>query len=173
MAQEALEQLGKEAGIKAEPGEEKTRTVKRENVKTMSKEKLQKELGASRKQGDKLTARVLKLEGAGHAEQMPTLPPELWGAFPAMIYDYLSMRFGPHWKLSDREVILYGSHIAAVANRYLPDYAGKHPELLMLTICVLSTTFPRVMITVKGRIAPVPSKPEKEKKEKPVKKNAK
>lgn len=157
MAEEELKTAGEDLGIKPEarPGE-KGRPVGAKglmpNLKTMSAKDLRSEAGRSRKKIKELETRF---EEVGKAEQdakdAAIMPPEMWGVFPAMIYDYLSGKYGEHWKLNETEVKLYGENLERVANRYLPDFAGNHPELTGLALVAVSTTLPRALETLSLR----------------------
>ncbi|MBA7603119.1 hypothetical protein ES703_10223 [subsurface metagenome] len=154
MAEETLQTVGEGLGIKPEarPGE-KGRPIGAKglmpNLKTMAKKDLMAEAGKSRKKIKELEARFEEIGKAeAEAKDAAIMPPEMWGVFPAMIYDYLSGKYGEHWKLNETEVKLYGENLERVANRYLPDFAGNHPELTGLALVAVSTTLPRALETL-------------------------
>lgn len=154
MAEEALKTVGEDLGVKPEarPGE-KGRPVGAKglmpNLKTMSKKDLAAEAGKSRKKIRELEARFEEIgKVEQEAKEAAIMPPEMWGVFPAMIYDYLAGKYGDHWKLNETEVKLYGENLERVANRYLPDFAGNHPELTGLILVAVSTTLPRALETL-------------------------
>ncbi|MBA7495762.1 hypothetical protein ES702_06351 [subsurface metagenome] len=154
MAEEALRDAGEGLGFKpeAKPGE-KGRPIGAKglmpNLKTMSVKDLRSEAGRSRKKVKELEARFEEIGKAeAEAKDAAVMPPEMWGVFPAMIYDYLSGKYGEHWKLNETEVKLYGENLERVANRYLPDFAGNHPELTGLALVAVSTTLPRALQTL-------------------------
>jgi len=159
MAEEKLQSIGEDLGIRPEArAGERGRPVGAKglmpNLKTMSVKDLRAEAGRSRKKIRELEARF---EEIGKVEQeakdTAMLPPEMWGVFPAMIYDYLAGKYGDHWKLNETEVKLYGENLERVANRYLPDFAGNHPELTGLALVAVSTTLPRALQTLSIRKA--------------------
>jgi hypothetical protein len=154
MAEEALRDAGEGLGFRPEsrPGE-KGRPVGAKglmpNLKTMSAKDLRSEAGKSRK---KIKELEVGLEQSGKAGQetpeTAIMPPEMWGVFPLMIYDYMAGKYGDHWKLNETEAKLYGENLERVANRYLPAFAGNHPELTGLVLVAVSTTLPRALQTL-------------------------
>ena len=119
-------------------------------LKTMSKPDLMRELGASRKKIKEFEGKLADFTKGGTPKE-DQIPPEMWAVFPALVYDYMATRFGPHWKLNEEEVLLYGQNIGKVADRYLGTVAGENPELFSLAIVAVSVTVPRVIITFKQR----------------------
>lgn len=159
MTKTKLEDVGKDLGLDSESkdqpkgpgGRPLGEDIGQPNLKKMTKEALKREAGKLRKENkdlnDKLSAATSQLQP--EAEQ---IPPELWGAIPAMTYDYLAMRFGDHWRLQEPEMILYGKSIARVADRYLGEVAGDKPELVGLIITATIITLPRAFLTVRDKL---------------------
>lgn len=114
----------------------------------MSKEALKKEAGQTRKMITQLEADLAALKAEKEVKKAEEIPAEMWAVFPSVIYDYLSLRFGDHWKLTEVEVKMYGESISRVANRYLGEIAGEHPEIVGLVIVVVSTSLPRAIKTI-------------------------
>jgi len=114
----------------------------------MSKEALKKEAGQNRKLILELETELAGIKAEKEIKKPEEVPAEMWAVFPSVIYDYLSFRFGDHWKLTEVEVKMYGESISRVANRYLGEVAGEHPEVVGLVIVVISTSLPRVIKTI-------------------------
>ena len=119
-------------------------------IKTMTKADLMREEGASRKKLKEFEDKLVEFSKAGEPAK-DQIPPEMWAVFPALIYDYMATRFGPHWKLNEEEMLLYGQNLQKVADRYLGTVAGDNPELFGLAIVAVSVTVPRVIVTFKQR----------------------
>jgi len=160
MTEEALKAAGESIGIKPEANQEPG-TGRRlrsrgplPNLKHMSKKDLIAEAGKSRKRVKELEAQTqAQTQGGQGVEELAVMPPEMWGVFPAMLYEYMASRYGEHWRLNETEVKLYGENLERVANRYLGEVAGDNPEVFGLVLVVLSTTVPRVLQTVALRRA--------------------
>jgi len=115
----------------------------------MNREELRKEVSRLRRAEDrweKEKEAVPPPEG-----EMPEIPPEAFGAFASMIFDYLTSRFGEHWKLSLAEVKAYGQAIESVARRYIPEASATHPELVALGLVAVTTITPRAFVTLAMR----------------------
>jgi len=136
---ETMTDLGGEVGVSPD-GDKKTRHRKYTNVKTMNKKDLQSELAKLRKEKDALESQVKGYEEQAPSMDMVALSPEMWGSIPEMVYDGLAVRMGEHWRLDKDEVIAYGKAIEAVAERYLPQYAGEHPQLIILCVTAVTIT---------------------------------
>ncbi len=155
MGKEKLEKVAKEADLvtehkKSDKGRPAGSKGALPVIKTMVKSDLMREVGASRKKIKELEGKVIELDKAGEPEK-DQIPPEMWGVFPALVYDHMATRFGPHWKLQEDEVLLYGQTLQKVADRYLGTVAGDNPELFSLAIVAVSVTVPRVIVTFKQR----------------------
>jgi len=153
MSDEALSKLGAEIGVSPDGEEKKKREVKHKNVKDMSKKELQGELPKKRKAVTALEKEIAelrgKVEGPGSAL---SLPPEMWGAIPGILYEFLAVRFGDHWRLSAQELPIVGVHFEKVLNRYLPGMSTAHPELMGFGLIVVGLSIPRAMTTIQKRI---------------------
>ena len=169
MGEKELREAGETIG--AQPEGEETRQGRPTgsrgslpSLKTMIKRDLEREAGKSRKRIRELEQSLTDLQGAkAEREQVEAvMPPEMWAVFPVLTYDYLASRYGPHWRLKETEVKMYGEALEKVANRYLPDFAGNNPELTALALVAASTSMPRVLQTMTLR-----AKAEKEKRETP------
>jgi len=165
MGNKTLDEVGKDLNIPPEKPKGTGRPVGVKGalpaLKSMSKPDLMKELGKARKSIKALEAQLMSIKP--QVEDVSIIPPELWAVFPAMGYEYLSMRYGDHWKLEKNEIQLYGESIEKVANRYLPDMAKESPELVGLCIVVISTTLPRIVLTLKAKEIEESPKEEKKK----------
>jgi len=121
----------------------------RKAVHMMNRNELRKEVSRLRKAEDKYEAEMEALAAVGIRPEgeVPEVPPEAYGAFASMIFDYLASRFGEHWRLSQPELKAYGQALEAVARRYLPEASATHPELVGLGIVAVTTMAPRVYVT--------------------------
>ena len=151
---EKLEKVAKDADLITEHKKEsKGRGVAVSGltpIKKMTKAALMLEVGASRKKIPDLEKKLVDFSKSGSPPE-DQIPPEMWAVFPSLAYDYMATRFGPHWKLNEEEMLLYGQNIQKVADRYLGAVAGDNPELFSLALVAVSVTVPRVMVTVKQR----------------------
>jgi len=157
MGTEKLEKVAKEANLitehkKSDKGRPAGVKGALPVIKTMTKSDLMREVGASRKKLRDLENKLVEFSKAG-APGRPEdqIPPEMWAVFPSLVYDYMATRFGPHWKLNEAEVLLYGQNLQKVADRYLGAVAGDNPELFSLALVAVSVTVPRVIVTFKQR----------------------
>jgi hypothetical protein len=66
---------------------------------------------------------------------------ELWG----LMFDRIAATKGEHWKLREAEKKTLGETTSNVANRYVGEVLGEHPELAALVISVAVVTIPRMM----------------------------
>lgn len=153
MSLENLTKLGNEIGVKDEADGVQRRERKEKNAKKMTKKELESELPKVRKDRNRLQSELEEMKKGNGLSSDPgplTLPPEMWGAIPAVLYEYLAIRFGGHWRLSREEIPIIGVHFEAVLNRYLPDMSTNHPELLGFGLIVVGLTLPRAMKTVQN-----------------------
>ena len=155
MGTEKLEKVAKDADLitehkKSDKGRPAGSKGALPVIKTMTKSDLMREVGANRKKLRDLEKKVVDFSKAGSPAENQ-IPPEMWAVFPSLAYDYIATRFGPHWKLNEEEMLLYGQNIRKVADRYLGAVAGDNPELFSLALVAVSVTVPRVMVTVKQR----------------------
>lgn len=132
--------------------------------KKMSKDDLIKEAGQNRKLIQDLETEIEKHK-AGKEAALEQVSSEMWAMIPVMVYDFMSFRFGEHWKLKQPEALIYGEQLGRVANRYLGDMAGDKPELVGLIIVAGIITFPRAVMTIKLRLSPPKPAPEPDKKQ--------
>ena len=165
MGKEKLEKVAKEADLvtehkKADKGRPLGSKGALPVIKTMVKSDLMREVGASRKKIKELEDNLVEISKAGEPVK-DQIPPEMWAVFPSLIYDYMATRFGPHWKLQEDEVLLYGQTLQKVADRYLGAVAGDNPELFSLALVAVSVTVPWVIVTFKERGKDAASRKEK------------
>lgn len=163
MGEQDMQALGEKLGVsskdKGGAGRPVGSTVGRPNLKTMGKKELMAELGKTRRKIRELEKcnlqdpQVTKLSGAGPGpSELPSMPPEMWGVLPSMMFDYLAVRFkAEHWRLKLEEVKLWGKGLEQVANRYLPLISVNHPELFGLAMVAVGTVAPRVIVQVRLR----------------------
>ena len=155
MGNEKLEKVAKDADLitehkKSDKGRPSGSKGALPVIKTMTKSDLMREVGASRKKLRDLENKLVEFSKAG-APVEDQIPPEMWAVFPSLVYDYMATRFGPHWKLNEEELLLYGQNLQKVADRYLGAVAGDNPELFSLALVAVSVTVPRVIVTFKQR----------------------
>lgn len=155
METEKLEKVAKDANLitehkKSDKGRPAGAKGALPVIKTMTKSDLMREVGASRKKLKDLEKKLVEFSKAG-APVEDQIPPEMWAVFPCLIYDYMATRFGPHWKLNEEEMLLYGQNLQKVGDRYLGAVAGDNPELFSLALVAVSVTVPRVIVTFKQR----------------------
>lgn len=155
MGTEKLEKVAKDANLitehkKSDKGRPAGAKGALPVIKTMTKSDLMREVGAGRKKLRDLENKLVEFSKAGTPAE-DQIPPEMWAVFPALVYDYMSGRFGPHWKLNEEELLLYGQNLQKVADRYLGAVAGDNPELFSLALVAVSVTVPRVIVTFKQR----------------------
>jgi len=125
--------------------------------KKMTKEELMKEAAQNRKLIQDLESEIEKSKSDDKAA-LDQVSPEMWAMLPVMIYDFLSFRFGDHWKLKEAEARIYGEQLGLVANKYLGEMAGDKPELVGLVLVAGIVTLPRAVMSIKLKL----SKPETE-----------
>jgi len=155
MGTEKLEKVAKDADLitehkKSDKGRPAGAKGALPVIKTMTKSDLMREVGSSRKKLKDLENKLIEFSKAG-APAEDQIPPEMWAVFPCLIYDYMATRFGPHWKLNEEEMLLYGQNLQKVGDRYLGAVAGDNPELFSLALVAVSVTVPRVIVTFKQR----------------------
>lgn len=153
MSKEKMNDVGGKVGVVVdedkEPGRPKGAKGPLPNLKTMTKKDLIKEAGKGRKMLRKLESRIESVSlpdgGDPGGADVPQIPPELWGIFPSMAYDYLATRYGPYWKLKPDEIKLYGVAVEKVADKYLGVWAGDNPEIFGLVLVAVTVTTPRLL----------------------------
>ena len=166
-----LEQMRDKLGIPPEqkkatgPGRPVGSKGRWPDKKKMTKDDLIKEAGQNRKLIQDLEAEIQKHK-AGKEAALEQISPEMWAMIPVMVYDFMSFRFGDHWKLKEQEAMIYGEQLGLVANRYLGEVAGDKPELVGLIIVAGIITVPRAVMTIKLRLSK-PQEPAQEEKPEP------
>ena len=153
MSEDLLKKVGSQIGI-TEENEQKARERRWKNAKAMTKKELESEVPKLRKMVTALERETDELKG-----EVPgvgcdpgaglSLPPEMWGTIPGLLYEFLAIRFGDHWRLGENEIKIAGIHFEKVLNRYLPDVSTSHPELMAFGFVLIGITIPKAMVTIR------------------------
>lgn len=87
--------------------------------------------------------------------------PEVWVRMLCDLpYNYLSQRFGAHWKLTEEELNTLVSAAKPVADKWIPELFKKYPEEGILLITVAMITASKMVI---GKQVKQQQKPEEKK----------
>lgn len=172
MDQEKMDDLKNEAGVADLAGKRQPRF---KNLERMTKKELIKEASSHRKEiklkekeNDELKATLAP------AEDFAGIPisPMMFAGVAVMVHQGLAARFGDHWNLQEHEAIAWGEGLQKVYNRYLPEIAGEHKELVALASVAFISTGQRIGMSVAIKLSTKePVEPDKEP-VKPSKKSA-
>lgn len=150
MAEQELKDLGEGIGIKTEDKGKGRPVGSRgpyENVKKMTKEKLQTEVLQWRK-ADRKRQKAESISGAEAGTVEGEAAPEgmdekaVGGFIGWIVNSWVAPRLGPHWKLSPPEIEKAGQECAPFVNKYAP-YASKWQEEIRAGFWAIATFAPR------------------------------
>lgn len=149
MALEALKELGTEKGLDPETEDQtQKRERKEKNAKTLTLTEARKEVLRLRKDLKAVSGELEEIKQKNPGAGPVVISPEMWGQLPSAVFDSLAARMGEHWRLNQEEKTAYGQAVMLVAERYLPDYTDKYPELAILLLVTVQVTVPRVKQTL-------------------------